>query len=107
MRPNKKISNCISLLLILLLFQKMGAGLCFHNVFHIQNKVPFSNHLQVGVHSVNNCNCIDDFCAPFQASEPPLQQSLSLQIELVSLFHSSFSLFPHLFHSLRGPPLKA
>jgi hypothetical protein len=102
---NRHIAKCTSIVLIVILMQKVGGGLFLHNWLHEQSK----NNSQttspaVSQHSLN-CSCIDDFNLPFTgAEEPVIEKQTPRTTEFFSVYHSSASVPLILFFSLRAPP---
>ena len=102
-----KIKKLISILLLIILIQKMGGGLYLHNYFHSVNNVEQNKTAQVQFSNVNyNCNCLDDFYLPFTE---PVNETISFLAVPHQSFNSSYiqpvCTFFHIFNSLRGPPV--
>src|SRR6266536_2923787 len=102
-----KIKKLISILLLIILIQKMGGGLYLHNYLHSINTIEQNNAAQVQFSNVNyNCNCLDDFYLPFTE---PFHETISF----IAVSHQSFNpsyiqsacTFFRIFNSLRGPPV--
>jgi hypothetical protein len=99
-----KIKKLISILLLLILSQKMGAGLYLHNLFHTKD-YKHSSTLPNNKSVKFACNCIDDFTTLFAETE-------ILELSHVTPFyfdHNSIYKWPisasfHFFNSLRAPP---
>ena len=101
-----KIKKLISILLLLVLIQKMGGGLYFHNYFHAIGNIELSDKAQVNASHVNySCNCIDDFYLPFTepAAEPILFHPVSYR-SFNSTYIQPHSVSERFFNSLRAPP---
>jgi hypothetical protein len=101
-----KIKRIVSILLLLILIQKMGGGLYFHNFFHVTGNIEVSDKTQMSAGHLNySCNCIDDFYLPF--TEPATELTLLAPVSHLSFSstcitsHSDSELF---FSPLRGPP---
>ena|SRR5882724_2002478 len=108
MRTNKHIQKCISVLLIIILMQKAGAGLYLHNWLHSQKNIPSSSGAPVIGQNTIACSCIDDFYVPFaETPEQLVQAPYTIKIEFVASLISFIPSSSKFFHSLRGPPLKA
>jgi len=100
------IKRFISILLLIVLIQKMGGGLYFHNYFHAASNIELTDKAQVKFSHVNySCNCIDDFYLPF--TEPVAEPVLFVPISHQS-FNSTYvqphCVFAEVFNSLRAPP---
>src|ERR1041385_7565301 len=87
-KPNRFISKSIAFICLLALSQKMGAGLCLHNLFHNKDYKSSSATLPDNKRVNYACNCIDDFTMPFTETDivelPSIATSYS---EHTSLFY--------------------
>lgn len=90
--------------LMLIFFQKAGAGLFYHNLFHdtSANGSPSDPDKSIGL----SCACIDDFLAPFEGTEQ-IQVSTPPVIftHIASIFEDRLPFSTLVFSSLRGPPV--
>ena len=108
MRHNNSIRRGISILLLLIFFQQIGAGLFIHNLFHDKKQlVQTQDKKHENTKEINfACSCVDNFLMPFIEADgtaiiPPSvvynspQNAVADQVYFTSLI-SSF---------LRGPPM--
>ena len=106
MKPNHFITKFIALLCLVVLSQKMGAGLYLHNLFHNKDFKQSSAALQDNKSVRFACNCIDDFTMPFmETDEVGLPAIASSYFDHVSFYKESVSFSFHFFNSLRAPPV--
>jgi hypothetical protein len=104
MRYKQLILKVTSLLLIILLTQKMVGGLYLHNWLHGSKNSTFHSKGELSI-APFNCSCIDDFNIPF--TEPA-----TVYVDIPSRIHTSIYTIPEislpvvtrLYPSLRGPP---
>jgi len=103
----EKIKKLISIVLLVILIQKMGGGLYLHNYFHAPAKSEPAPVAHVQFSGLNyNCNCLDDFYLPFTE---PANETMSFVAVPHQSFNSSYvqptSTFYRIFNSLRAPPV--
>ena len=101
-----QIKKFVSVILIIVLLQKIGGGLFLHNYLHTTNKKEHVTHSQIHLGILNSsCNCIDDFYIPFAEPENKLDTSVS---DKAQIFNSKYvppiSICLRIFNSLRAPP---
>ena len=105
MRPNQFITKFIAALCLLVLSQKIGAGLYLHNIFHSKDYKQADASLPDNKSVRFVCNCIDDFTMPFtETDEVRLPVIPSSYFDHVSFYKESISFSFHFFNSLRAPP---
>lgn len=103
MKARAFLLRCAAFFLMLIFFQKAGAGLFYHNFFHSDpaTELPASPDKTIGY----SCACIDDYLMPFEGAE---QTHLSAPVVRFILITERFDhnlSFPTLvFSPLRGPP---
>ena len=105
MKYKRLILKVTSILLIILLTQKMVGGLYLHNWLHGSGNIAFHLPGEKAI-SPYNCSCIDDFNIPF--TEPA-----TVYIDIPSRIHNAIYAIPEIslpvvtrfYHSLRGPPV--
>ena len=94
MHSSRNIQKCISILLIVILMQKVEGGLLLHNWLHAQSK-DYIESSSPNIHShSSSCSCIDDFNLPFTSSE---------STELVKIFPALPDFFSAQDHSIQLP----
>lgn len=101
-----KIKKIISVLLLLILIQKMGGGLYLHNYFHVTGNIELSDKTELNASHVNySCNCIDDFYLPFTGPSAELVLLVPVShVSFASTYIQSHSVSALFFNSLRAPP---
>ena len=103
------IKGCgIAILLLLVFFQQIGAGLFIHNLVHDKvpaGQTPFKQNETTK--EINfACSCVDNFLMPFvEADEPPALQKLNTYTEPVDSYTEWVYFTSLIFSSLRGPPV--
>ena len=105
MRYKRSILQLVSILLIILLTQKMIGGLYLHNWLH-SSRSSSHHPPQEKIISQYNCSCIDDFNIPF--SEPAvvlLEAPPAAHFVFFTATEISLPVVSKFFHSLRGPPV--
>lgn len=103
MKARSFLLRSAAFFLMLIFFQKAGAGLFYHNLFHTDNAngSPSDPDKNIGF----SCTCIDDFLVPFEGTEqthvstPPVTFS-----HIASIFEDRLPFSKLVFSSLRGPP---
>ena len=107
MRSKSFIKHGISLLLLLIFFQQMGAGLFIHNLVHDKSEAAKTSSKQNGNNNEINfaCSCVDDFLMPFAgADEIKDLQKPVVHTEHVIAYTDRFYFTSLIFSSLRSPP---
>lgn len=107
MRSKSFIKHGISLLLLLIFFQQMGAGLFIHNLVHDKSEATKTSSKQNGNSNEINfaCSCVDDFLMPYTgADEIKDLQKPVVHTEHVTAYTDRFYFTTLIFSSLRGPP---
>lgn len=85
--------------LMLIFFQKAGAGLFYHNLFHTESSATTEKNIGY------SCICIDDYLIPFEGTEQtPLSVPVVKFILVAGSFHQSLPFHNLVFSPLRGPP---
>ncbi|MFC0771806.1 hypothetical protein [Terrimonas alba] len=108
MRYNNSIRRGISLMLLLVFFQQIGAGLFIHNLLH-DKKQPVQ--AQVKKHENAKeisfaCSCVDNFLMPFiEADEPVVTPPLVAYSNPANAVTEPVYFTLLIFSSLRGPPM--
>jgi len=105
MRNRQLILKVTSVLLIILLTQKMVGGLYLHNWLHGFRNTALHSQGDKAINSYN-CSCIDDFSIPF--TEPATVYVENPSRVYTAIFTTpdiSLPVITCLFHSLRGPPV--
>ena len=106
MRPNQFITKSIAFICLLVLSQKMGAGLYLHNLFHNKYFTQSSSAFPDTHKIFYACNCIDDFTMPFtETNSVELPGIAVAYFDHVSFFKEPVSFSFHFFNSLRAPPV--
>lgn len=103
MKGRAFLLRCAAFFLMLIFFQKAGAGLFYHDLFHESSSNRSSSDTENNI--TYSCTCIDDYLMPFEGAE---QTHLSAPVVKFILIAESFdhNLFFHtlVFSPLRGPP---
>lgn len=107
MRRNSITRHGITLFLLLIFFQQIGAGLFIHNLVHDKGdtaKTPFKKN--ENSKEINfACSCVDDFLMPFTGADEIsfLQRAADNTEHTIAYIERKYftTLF---FSSLRGPP---
>jgi hypothetical protein len=105
MRYKQPILKLASILLILVLTQKMVGGLYLHNWLHVSktNIVHTSGGKTI---SQYNCSCIDDFYVPFTEPSPVIIViPLPERGDYFAIPKMALPVKPRFSPSLRGPPV--
>jgi hypothetical protein len=103
MKGRSFLLRCAAFFLMLIFFQKAGAGLFYHNLFHSSsaNEFPSNSDKNIGY----SCICIDDYLLPFEGTE---QVSVSVPIVnftiTIAIFKDRLPFCDIVYSSLRGPP---
>src|ERR1043165_5132018 len=105
MRYKQSIAKVLSIVMMIVLTQKIAGGLYLHNWLHESKQLSFLSHNTNNV-SQANCSCIDDFYAPF--TEPVIlsaESPLLAQIDFFAVQELALPVVTKHFHSLRAPPV--
>jgi hypothetical protein len=89
--------------LMLIFFQKAGAGLLYHSLFHSDpaTELPAGSDKTISY----SCACIDDYLVPFEGAEQThLPVPVVKFILITESFEESLSFHTPVFSPLRGPP---
>ena len=108
MRHNNSIRRGISLMLLLVFSQQIGAGLFIHNLLHDRKR-----QVQIQVEKHENakeisfaCSCVDNFLMPFiEADEPVVTPPSVVYSNPANSVDEQVYFTSLIFSSLRGPPL--
>jgi hypothetical protein len=96
-----------SVLLLLVFFQQIGAGLYLHNLLHDKEQtVQTSRDANVsGKENIITCSCVDNFLMPFLDADIAVSlEPFQLHIKPVDSFSEKAYFTSLIFSSLRGPP---
>ena len=108
MRPNSVIKRGIAILLLLVFFQQMGAGLFVHNLLHDKattDQSPIKKNESTKEISFS-CSCVDNFLMPFaEADQPVISQIVTAHPKPVDGYTEQPYHISLIFSSLRGPPV--
>jgi len=107
MRYKQSIAKVLSIVMMIVLTQKIAGGLYLHNWLHESKQTSLVSHSDHAV-SQANCSCIDDFYAAF--TEPvgqPTDVLLSPEASFFAVRELSLPLIAKYFHSLRAPPVSS
>jgi hypothetical protein len=104
MRGKQSIAKVLSIVMLIVLTQKIAGGLYLHNWLHSSGKLVSlpanSNTLGQG-----NCSCIDDFCAAFtEAQVFSVESPLAVHADYFVVHELYLPPVSKHFHSLRAPP---
>lgn len=100
MRGRSFLLRCAAFFLMLIFFQKAGAGLFYHNIFHTTTETS-STDKSIGY----SCTCIDDYLLPFEESgSPQLSVPFVKFTTTTSIFEERLVFQTAVYSSLRGPP---
>lgn len=108
MRPNLIIKRGIAILLLLVFFQQMGAGLFVHNLLHDKTTTDqFPIQKSESTKEINfSCSCVDNFLMPFaEADQPIVSEIISVHPKPVNGYAEQPYHISLIFSSLRGPPV--
>lgn len=105
MKYKQPILKLASILLIVVLTQKMVGGLYLHNWLHGSKSISLHSPDEKVV-AQYNCSCIDDFYVPFTPATPIVVETPS-RVQAVFFVSPDVSLpiVTKFFHALRGPPV--
>ena len=108
MRANSIIKRGISIFLLLVFFQQMGAGLFIHNLLHDKaatSQSPVKKN--EGAKEISYaCSCVDNFLMPFvEATEPAVIQKQLTWSKPVDAYTEQLCFRSQYFSALRGPPV--
>lgn len=108
MKSNTIKRRAVAVLLLLVFFQQMGAGLYIHNLFH-NNEEPaqIESKQAIGSKEINiACSCIDSFLMPFVDADVAISLGISpTYIKPFDSFSERVYFTSLIFSSLRGPPV--
>ncbi len=105
MRYKQSIAKWLSIVMMIVLAQKVAGGLYLHNWLHDSKQFSSISHHPAAL-SQANCTCIDDFYIPF--TEPVILHADSPFLShenYFAVFRFVLPVVPKYFHSLRAPPL--
>lgn len=102
----KKNVRFIALILLLVFFQKAGAGLWVHELVHVKSAKDDSSSKEAGKSSESEaCNCVDDFFVPMEMGSASLLVFVSFAFIILKRVQVNLSpLTLPFFYTLRGPP---
>ena len=108
MDRTNSIRSGISLFLLLVFFQQIGAGLFMHNLLHDKKTL-----VQTQAKKHDNakeisfaCSCVDNFLMPFiEAETPVVTPPLVVYTKPGNAFTEPVYFTSLIFSSLRGPPM--
>ncbi|MGC4035180.1 MAG: hypothetical protein QM764_04400 [Chitinophagaceae bacterium] len=104
MRLRQPIIKALSVIMILVMMQKIAGGLYLHNWLHIPKNVATVAHSDKIIGQYN-CSCIDDFYVPFtEAQTFSVQTPFTIQENYFVNAVNQLPVVGKHFHSLRGPP---
>ena len=107
MRPNSVIKRGLAVLLLLVFFQQMGAGLFVHNLLH-DNATTGQSPVKKNEGDKElsfACSCVDNFVMPFvEADSPAITKVVAIHPAPVNGFIEQPCHVSLFFPSLRGPP---
>jgi hypothetical protein len=101
-------ARILSVLLMLIFFQQMGAGLFVHNLFHGKERAEqLTTSKAIDNKDINiACSCVDNFLMPFLDAAIAVSLSpFQLHIKPVDSFSERTYFTSLIFSSLRGPPV--
>ena len=104
MRDKQSIAKILSIVMLIVLTQKIAGGLYLHNWLHSAGKLV---SLPVNTNTIGqgNCTCIDDFCAAFTEPQPFFVESpLATHADYFTVHNLYLPVVSKHFHSLRAPP---
>ena len=108
MQLNSAIKRGIAILLLLVFFQQMGAGLFVHNLLHdkaIPEQSPIKKNESTKEISFS-CSCVDNFLMPFAAADQPVISNIVIaHPKAVDSYTEQPYHVSLIFSSLRGPPV--
>lgn len=107
MKSNSIKKRAIAVLLLLIFFQQMGAGLYIHNLFHDNEKPEqVASKQAIDSKEINlACSCVDNFLMPFVEADATVSLILSpTHSKPVDSFSERIYFTSLIFSSLRGPP---
>ena len=105
MRYKQSIAKVLSIVMMIVLTQKIAGGLYLHNWLHESKQSSLLSHNTNAV-SQANCSCIDDFYSPF--SEPVIlsaEAPLPAKLDFFPVQQLVLPVVIKHFHSLRAPPV--
>ncbi len=108
MRHNNSIRRGISLLLLLVFFQQIGAGLFIHNLLHDKKQLVETQAKKHGNAKEISfaCSCVDNFLMPFiDTDEPVVTHPPSVYSKPGDTVDEPVYFTSLIFSSLRGPPM--
>ena len=108
MKDNSLKRRVIAVLLLLVFFQQMGAGLYIHNLFHNSEELEQTVSKQaIGSNEINpGCSCVDNFLMPFvEADVAILPGNFPTHLKPADSFSERTYFTSLIFSSLRGPPI--
>jgi hypothetical protein len=106
MIQNRLTIKLLAIVSIILLSQKFGFGIYFHNSQHVQ--VANTKCDEHSVDFVNfHCSCIDNFSMPFtETALPEIAPAINFESLYLTTEFQSYSNSFHCFNSLRAPPVR-
>lgn len=108
MKSNSIKRRAIAVLLLLVFFQQMGAGLYIHNLFHTNEKPgQVASKQAIDSKEINlACSCVDNFLMPFVETDTTVSAILfQTHLKPVDSFSERIYFTSLIFSSLRGPPI--
>jgi hypothetical protein len=108
MKSNSIKRRAVAVLLLLVFFQQMGAGLYIHNLFHNnEESAQIETKQAVDSKEINiACSCVDNFLMPFVDADVAVSVGLSpTHIKPFDSFSERVYFTSLIFSSLRGPPV--
>ncbi len=107
MKSNIIKKRVVSVLLLLVFFQQIGAGLYIHNLLHDKEQAVATTQDEKISHKdiVVSCSCVDNFLMPFVDADIAISlQPFQLHVKPVDSFSERTYFTSLIFSSLRGPP---
>lgn len=106
MKRNSIKSCGIVFLLLLVLFQQIGAGLYIHNLVHKDKAQTDSQHKEAAKEIGITCSCVDNFLTPvIDADELKVDRPVTIHATFTDSFAERIYFTSIIFPSLRGPPV--
>lgn len=105
MRIKTHIAKFAAFFFILMLMQKTGAGILFHNIFHVNENLEASEAFSGNQAISFACNCIDDFSSPLiDPVHNNLSEPLTQPVPVCFSYSQNIPEVFTFFQSLRAPP---
>ena len=107
MRCKQSIAKMLSIVMMIVLTQKIAGGLYLHNWLHESKQLSL---LPDNTHTISQaaCSCIDDFYAPLAGAAMIAANAPSPEpVDFYAVQENALTVITKHFHCLRAPPVSS